>query len=143
MADLLHKVLRAHQSEPAMFEFVKRQVALLNASRVDLGVFALRFVIQLSGPLGVEPILEGFGAGRSVFDVLEGQFVDEPPAHAAYWQGPQAGLFARSAVAEHPGALSRSERRQLLDLWLQYLRVHHEGMARVESHYILAEVFGG
>ena len=141
MADVLHKVLRSHQSEPELFAFVSSRVQWLNGANEGLALLPIQFVHALCKPLGVEPILGTYSNERRVFDLLDGQFVAAVPEHTAYWSGDDAELFAAGRQAGFLQQLRREQRRRLLELWLQYLRIHHEGMGQLQSHKILSEVF--
>lgn len=138
ITEVLSKTLREEEPNPEVFDFLSRSVKSLDQVQDGLGDFHLRFLAQLTRLLG-------FGPGNvwsdrnAFFDLEEGMFVADPPAHYHVVQNEDASTFSK-LFSEARDSLPRPQRQRLLEQLLNYYKLHVEGFGNVRSYSILQSV---
>ncbi len=135
--EILNKVARESTEEEALFQitvaFMHRIEEGENISNVPLD-----FVRSVCQCLGVEPdVYSGEGA---YFDLLEGHLVDSPPFHTTFLSQDETSQFVHY-FQEPKATYSRSQRRDLLRNYLQYMKIHIEHFGDIKSLEVLRALF--
>src|SRR5580704_9124579 len=81
MVELLQKCLKQPEPNPELFYFIEDSFLHLDASEGRiLANFPLFFILHLAGFFGFR-IQDTYSEKNAILDLLEGQFVPEPPHH--------------------------------------------------------------
>ncbi len=150
--ELLYKCLKQPETNEALFAFCEDAFKMLDtASNTVAANFPLFFSLQLSYFFGFRPQqLSQEGTANEVntgcwFDLKEGYFSNQPPAHAQYIEGELAILTSELLKVMHPVelesfALHHDTRRQLLQYYQEYYSLHVQDFGQMKTMKILSEV---
>ena len=107
-------------------------------------LFHICFLYNLGMFIGIEPDVATYVPGRN-FDLLNGVFVDGIPPHDHFVGGEDAeSLRKLSRITYgnmHLFRFSRVQRNRLVDLMLDYYRLHNSAIGELRSPAILASLF--
>lgn len=147
LAEFLYHALRGeHQSDIALFDYMKHSLLWLDAADEGYANYHLAFLIHLSRFLGV-------GLPRSIpqkakgrfFDLREGEFCDVPPLHQEFLRPEEASrihaLLRMDYQNMHLFRLSHTERNRCLDVILAYYRLHLPAFPELKSLSVLQTLF--
>lgn len=73
LVDVLRQCLQTDQSDPELFSFVESKIISLNKEE-DLSLFVIRFLLEFSEHMGIEPSLET--ENKKYFYLQDGEFTD-------------------------------------------------------------------
>ncbi|MFD2598493.1 DNA repair protein RecO [Sphingobacterium corticis] len=139
--EVLYKVLRHQEADAAVFSFVADSIQWLDQTTAKLGNFHLVFLINLSRYLGFYPIQ----SDKPYLDLAEGIFTNIMPTHAHVLVEPNTSMFRALMQCTYENmsnvALSKQDRRYLLEKTLDLYRLHTENFGEVRSLEILEEIF--
>jgi len=144
LGEVLTSVLREESPNIALFDFLENSIIYFDNCSENYANFHLAFLAGLSSYLGFEPGKAGTQDNK-YFDMLNGNFIQYPPAHGNY-AGPEisyilAKLFSSSweniAKIQLTGAL----RNEILETLMKYFSTHLPGLRRINSLIVLKEVF--
>ncbi len=141
--EVLLRTVREESADPAMFQFIHDALSVLD-EETDLGHYPIGFLCGLCRQHGFAPELPEGPAGW--FDMMDGQFIDNEPAHPHAFSGDLVPLFTQ--LLETPlssvGSVSASaaQRRALLAKLLHYFRLHVDGFGELRSPAVLQAVLG-
>jgi DNA repair protein RecO (recombination protein O) len=113
-------------------------VSLDEAAEADNN-FHLVFLLGLSKYLGFFPA-SGSKNGDEYFDLKEGEFTGELPAHSHFISQPRSSMMKRLLNGETEARISRADRNFLLEKILLYYRLHLHDFKKINSHHVLHEV---
>lgn len=145
LSEMLLYVVRSEEVGEAMFDFVERGLEWFDTAPVGRATanFHIVFLLRLSLFLGITPNLDE--CELPYFDLMAGEFAATAPSHAYYIYGAEATAFAQlmrmNFGTMHLFALSREQRGRILELVLQYYRLHLPSMPEPRSLDVLREVF--
>lgn len=144
LSEFLGYATRDEQQNKPLFLYIERSLEWLDAAKRNFANFHLVFLIHLSGFIGFFPNLDNFTEG-CYFDLREGRFVTSVPLHSDFLQPLQtfrlAGLMRMNFDNMHLFRMSRVQRQQILDVILQYYRLHIPQMPELRSVAVLQELF--
>lgn len=141
--EVLYKVLREESADADMFAFMNEALEAMDTAP-DVRNFPLVFLLGLCAQLGFLPAppLHAFEG----FDLLEGEFVGVSRPHGHTMGPPLSTLLAHLLPIRfdtmHLPAIPASQRRELLDHMLLYLRMHVPGSGELRSPAILHQALG-
>lgn len=142
--EVLYKSIREEgSSDPALFEFIRNSLEILEHSDMVSVNFHLLFLAKLSRFMGFYP-RGSHSAQTPWFDLREGSFMPSEPLHPEYLSGSYSKLF--SALLEHDFEtvssldINNEDRRKLLNILVEYYRLHINSMAEIKSHHVLEEI---
>lgn len=142
MAEICRKSIHAGEENPELFDFLLDNLRWLDATPEPIANLHLHFLLHLSGFLGFQPQDEP--DGESFLDLKEGVFGPVPPPHALYLEPGQAmpllQLLHLPLEQCHTLALTRPERKALLQGLLQFYQLHVPGFEAVNTPDILEMV---
>ena len=143
LSEVLYSVIREEDVNRKLFSFIETSVISLDEMKEGISNFHLWFLISLSAFTGIGPTPTS--DEECFFDMMNGQFVMNPPLHPDYLEPSPAGIlnrFLRSG-SEQIGSIKMSgeERTVLLDQVIRYYNLHLPGMRRIRSLQVLNDVF--
>lgn len=142
MAEICRKSIHAGDENPELFEFLLDNLRWLDTTTQPLANLHLHFLLHLPAYLGFQPQYEQ--DGEVFFDLKEGVFSPVPPLHTLYLEPQQAmpllDLLHTPLEQCHEIALTRPERKALLQGLLQFYQLHVPGFVEVNTPDILEMV---
>ncbi|MDD4490222.1 MAG: DNA repair protein RecO [Paludibacter sp.] len=142
-AELLYKTLKQPESEKHIFDFLEQTVLLLEQNETQIANFHLIFMIKLSGYLGFEPNQEEKNA--QYFDLMNGIFLTYKPLHSHFLSVEMSALFNSllylSFESGNTLVLSREKRNELLNVLIEYYKLHVPEFYGLNSVSVLHEIF--
>lgn len=144
IAELLFNVLNQQQEELQLFDFLSNALQFLNESEEGTANFHLVLMCRLTRFLGFEPDISKTDA--LFFDLLNGGFSATTPLHPHIVKPGLLNAFTSLVKCSFSDMssleLSRQSRNELLDILLEYYRLHLSGFHTLQSKAILHELFG-
>lgn len=141
--EVLYKVLKHQQPDSHLFHFIHESILWLDQTQQPVSNFHLCFLMKLSKYLGYLPTLTS--EKMPYFDLAEGIFTKNLPAHTYVLQEPHTTLFyeiLRSSHDEsHSFQMKHEDRIYLLRQIINFYRLHTENFGTVNSLEILEEIF--
>lgn len=142
VSELLTKTLTEQEQNEAMYDFIVRSLHWLDLVEQDYANFPLFFTLELTRYLGFYP-QNNYEAGFC-FDMIEGLFAHDYPLHPYYYDVEDAQLLSRLLNVGIDEACSLplliSQRRELLDGLIVFMRLHAPVMKDFHSHEVLKTV---
>lgn len=144
IAEILYKTLREEETNTSLFEFLTNSFQVLDISEQGFANFHPVFLMNLSKHLGFYP-LNNFSEEKSIFDMKNGKFVEADPGHPATLKPPHSRHIATLQTLNYDNmsslSLNGSQRNRLLEILIDYFRIHIESMGEVKSIKVLHSVF--
>jgi DNA repair protein RecO (recombination protein O) len=142
-AELLHRTVREEERNEQLYDYISKSVQLLDLSVEGAADFHLLFMMNLTKYLGFYP-LENESGDKSVFDLVNGIYIDGAPSHFNYLDVAESRLFelVSRATFEQLGNLSLNgdKRKIILNTLLRYYEAHVPSMQKMQSHEVLSIV---
>ena len=142
VSELLSKTITEQEQNEALYDFIVSSLQWLDLVEQDYAIFPLFFTLELTRHLGFYP-KSNHQAGFC-FDMMEGAFAHDYPLHPYYFDAESATLLAQFLGAginescRQP--LRVSQRRDLLDGLIVFMRLHAPVMKDFHSHEVLKSV---
>ena len=142
VSELLSKTITEQEQNEGLFDFIVSSLQWLDLVEQDYASFPLFFTLELTRHLGFYPKTNhqsGF-----CFDMMEGTFAHDYPLHPYYFDAETAALLAGllnvgiDEASRRP--LRLSQRRELLDGLIVFMRLHAPVMKDFHSHEVLKTV---
>lgn len=142
VSELLSKTITEQEQNEALYDFIVSSLQWLDLVEHDYAIFPLFFTLELSRYLGFYPKSNhqpGF-----CFDMMEGAFAHDYPLHPYYFDAELSALLAGllnvgiDEASRRP--LRLSQRRELLDGLIIFMRLHAPVMRDFHSHEVLKTV---
>lgn len=144
LADFLYHSLRGEGVNVELFGFLTNSLAWLDESDGHVSEFHLLLMVRMTRFLGILPGTDGYGRGR-VYDMKSASFTSVLPEHGQYLEAGYAAwipLMLRLDYSQmHLLRIGRNERRHMLEVILQYYRLHVPAFGELQSVDILRELF--
>ncbi len=137
LVDVLNRVLTEGDSHQSLYDFIRKTFIHLDTSKTIEPDYHLRFLVQLTKYLGIQPSLDRQG---QYFDLRNGVFVDERPSHEAYLREAEAELFRALLEGDRGRRFSKAERRWLYEMLMDYYTMHVSHFQRPKSVEILRQI---
>ena len=140
--ELLSKTIIEQEQNEVMFDFIVRSLLWLDLVEQDYANFPLFFTLELTRHLGFYP--KANHETGYCFDMMEGSFAHDLPVHPYYFDNENAQLLAQMLNVSIDEAcrmpLRVSQRRELLDGLIVFMRLHAPVMNDFHSHEVLKTV---
>lgn len=142
LAELLSHTLTQQERNDELYQFIFQSVTWLDLVESGYANFPLYFTLELSRFLGFYPKANYQPA--MLFDMMEGQFVDNQPPHPYYFEQENSEMLSRllncgintlSSIV-----MTGAQRNTLLDGILTFMRLHAPMLKGLQSHEILKEI---
>ncbi len=138
---------RSEQSNPSLYLFIENSVRWLDACEHGFANFHIIYMLHLTRFIGFYPNLDSDtdDAEPVCFDMRAGCFVSNVPAHQDFLGHDEAAkirlLMRLNYTTMRLLSLSRSERNRIVDVILQYYRLHQPGFPEMKSLPVLSQLF--
>lgn len=143
LAELLFKILKQQESDPALFDFLESAILFLDHSQDNIGDFHLILMIKLTKFLGFAPNLDK--AEGKYFDLMNGNLLFTRPLHEKFLDSRETELFIKlwNCQFDTEGGLQvrRSEKQNLLNLMIKYYSLHIPDFYGLKSLQVMQELF--
>lgn len=142
VSELLSKTITEQEQNEGLFDFIVSSLQWLDLVEQDYASFPLFFTLELTRHLGFYP--KANHQAGFCFDMMEGAFAHDYPLHPYYLDADTAALLASllnvgiDEASRRP--LRLSQRRELLDGLIVFMRLHAPVMKDFHSHEVLKTV---
>ena len=141
--ELLYKLLFQYGEDKSLFHFLKNSLLELDAETSDFADIHLRFMVKLSHHLGFFPE-QNHSEKNAHFNLLESAFQPYFFDNGDFLSK-DASLYLSQLMKSVHNEVSvplphKVIRTELLHLLVKYFELHHEGIRRIESIDILAQL---
>jgi DNA repair protein RecO (recombination protein O) len=140
ISEILRSVLKEEEGNADLYQFIETSLIWLD-THDKIANFHLLFLLTLTKYLGFYP---DQSLQTDVFDMQEGKFVNKSN-HQYAIKKPQIFYFKRLLGTNFDALpnmrLSSGQRRELLDLLIQYISLHLQTFKKPNSLRILTELF--
>ncbi len=140
--ELLCKTLTMREQNEPLYDFTAKSLLWLDLAHQDYANFPLFFTLELTRHLGFYPTANH--SSGCCFDMMEGSFTHNLPLHPYYYKPENAMLLSQLLNVGIDEAcrlpLRVSQRRELLDGLIVFLRLHAPVMDDFHSHEVLKTV---
>lgn len=144
LAEILNRCIREEEPNPELFDFIFHALAYLDLAESGVSNFHIWFLFRLTQFLGIFPNADDAATG-TFFDLQKAQFVFREPMHGQFADKRITALFSQlfSIDLNSLGKLNYtpSDRNALLEMLLNFYRVHFDHLAEIKSLEVLKEVF--
>lgn len=142
ISELLTKTITEQEQNEALYDFIVRSLQWLDLVEQDYANFPLFFTLELTRHLGFYP--KDNHAHGFCFDMMEGSFAHDYPLHPYYFDAETAAMLSKMLNTGIDEAcripLRVSQRRELLDGLITFMRLHAPVMNDFRSHEVLKTV---
>ena len=142
VSELLSKTLTEQEQNEPLYDFIARSLLWLDLVEQDYANFPLFFTLELTRHLGFYP--KANHETGYCFDMMEGSFAHDLPVHPYYFDKENAQLLSQMLNVSIDEAcrmpLRVSQRRELLDGLIVFMRLHAPVMNDFHSHEVLKTV---
>ncbi len=143
LAEILNKVLREEESNPALFQFLFYSIQVLDLIHEGVANFYLIFLVQLSRFLGFGPT-NNFSKESVYYDLMAGVFVPAIPSHPHYLNKEESSVFSALLDMTYENTseihIDQTIRNVLPDRLVEYFSLHLGSKIGSKSLDILREV---
>lgn len=144
LAEILNKCIREEEPNQELFNFIYHSLTFLDLTDSGINNFHLWFLFQLTRFLGIFPSGEN-STVSSFFDLRKAQFVSHEPAHGQFADKQVTALFSRLFNIEPRSfenlKYNQAERNFVLEMILEFYRIHFDHLGEIRSLEVLKEVF--
>ena len=144
ISEFLYHSLYGEQSNEQMFDYISDSLQWFDSSPSPAANFHLVFMMRLSRFLGFYPNLDDYVPG-CVFDLRNGCFSSLSPLHSDYLSSAEASLMSLMMRMNYPSMhlfkFTRAQRNRLLDVIVQYYRLHIPGFPDMKSLEVLRNLY--
>lgn len=144
ISEFLYHSLYGEQANEPMFDYISDSLLWFDGSPSPTANFHLVFMMRLSLFLGFYPNLDDFVPG-CVFDLRSGSFSSVAPLYSDYLlpdEASQMSLMMRMNYSTmHLFKFTRAQRNRLLDVIVQYYRLHIPGFPEMKSLDVLRNIY--
>lgn len=141
--EILYKVLKHQHIDPQLFHFIFQSILWLEQTDLPIQNFHLCFLMKLSRFLGYLPSVST--KPKPYFNLVEGRFIDNLPAHSYILQEPHTTLFHNILNSRYEDcnhiAIKHADRIYILEQIINFYRLHTNNFGAVNSLEILEEIF--
>jgi len=147
MNELIYKSIREEEPNQELFDFLFDTCIDLDSTKSNITFFPLFFSLKLTKFLGFIPHVDN-SPGKEIFNLKDGIFQENPPAHRYYLRPPLSTLL-KELVSSIQTSLQESTltveqktetlkaRNELLENILLYYKLHLPDFRGIRSHQIL------
>lgn len=144
ISELLAHVIQEPEGNAYLFSYIEQSVKLLEELPGRIANFHICFLYHLGAHLGIQPNIESYRSGYW-FDMTDGVFVPAAVRGHALLQPQEAQVihllsrmtFSNMSVFR----FNREERNRMLDVIINYYRLHNAAIGTLRSPDILKQLF--
>lgn len=143
LGEFLFHSLRGEGENAALFAFLENSLRWFDEAEEGVADFHLQLMLRLTRFLGILPGTEGCG-GRKVYDLKGACYASVIPAHGQYLAADEARwlpvLLGLDYGRMRRLGMTAAKRRRMLEVLLQYYRLHVPAFGELQGLDILREV---
>lgn len=144
ISEILYKTVREEEPNQPLFDFLFHTILYLDAAEGDIANFHLVFLLQLTRFLGFFP-RNDFSGNHNRFNVLNGYFVTEIDTDIHTYSDRLSEklhlLLTLNYESSSQVNMNRTERMELLEMLINFYRLHLHGHLNIQSLQVLKELF--
>lgn len=144
LAEILNKCIREEEANPGLFDFIFNSLTFLDLTDSGISNFHIWFLFQLTHFLGIFPMGDNSRLG-TFFDLQKAQFVFHEPVHGQFADKQVTALFSKLFDVDLKSfdklSYTHAERNLLLEMLLNFYRIHFDHLGEIRSLDVLKEVF--
>lgn len=144
LAEVLYKTLQEEEFNESIFDYLINSFKFLDLNNEFSPNFHLVFLLNLSKHLGIYPNFNSFQE-NSFFDLKEGDFKLLMPYHLNHIDQNLSAIFYKLSGINIMNIdriiISGKERKELLEVLVNYYILHHDNITKLNSYDVLKEVF--
>ena len=144
LSEVMVYATRCEQVNHALFGFVLRSLAWLDASEGEISNFHILFLMKVSSFLGFAPDLSKDNE-HQWFDLKEGCFVSSVPSHHFYLSPSDSLHLIQMASlgyqTMHLYTMNRQQRSHCIEVILEYYKLHVPNFPELKSLPVLKALF--
>lgn len=145
LGEMLWHSLRGEQQNIPLFNYLHSSIEWLDVTDGSVANFHLVFLTHLTPFLGIQPNLEGY-TPHAYFDLQDGCFTTAAPLHRHFVTSDNTLFLLHLPRFTYPTMhlmrMNRTERQRVLNLIVEYYRLHMPDFPEPKSLTVLNEVFG-
>ena len=147
MVELLMKTIKQPETNAELFYFIEDAFQHLDeATPAVVANFAVFFALHLPSFFGFR-MNDDYSEKNNIMDLMEGNFVEERPAHAHYLEGQNSFMTSQFLKILQPEELeqlklNREFRRNLLLACQHFYALHIQDFGTMKTLPVLQEVLG-
>jgi DNA repair protein RecO (recombination protein O) len=141
LGDFLHKIIHSQEAHEQLYTYIHTNIAELNSTQEYVGDFHIKFLLRLMPFFGIQP--QAIANQNNVFfDMQAGCFVQIQNEHCVNREKSFYMQVALQAIEKNMSiSLQKKERFALLELILEYYRIHVHACKPFQSLQILQSIF--
>lgn len=144
ISEFLYRLLKETASEPPLFDFLVNSFSLFDETKENISDFHIPFLISLLTFTGIKPDTKGYKEGY-VFDFESGIFLPEFEAKGPVLRNEEAAAAVWISRINFLNMkrlrFTNANRRQIINVLLNYFSYHFPGLGELKSPDILREIF--
>lgn len=144
MSELLWHTIQEQEQNMVLYSFIKSSILRLEQQRESVANFHICFLYRLGQFIGIQPDIDSYHDGYW-FNMNEGVFTQSPHAGMKSLPPDRAKvlpLLSRMTWDNmHRFKFSREQRNEILDMILNYYRMHHSTLGTLRSPEVLRQLF--
>lgn len=144
VSEFLYYALREESVNPQLFEFIADSLMWLDETTSSFANFHLVFLIRISRFLGFYPNVSDYRKGYW-FDLRNACFVASQPNHHEYLAPDEARpvqtIMRMNYANSHLFKMNRRERKRLLEVIIDFYRIHIPSFPELKSLDILTDIY--
>lgn len=144
ITEFLNRYLKESAPDPLTFDFIARALEKFDSAVAGVANFHIAFLIKFMEPAGISPDISGIEEG-DWFDLREGTPTADKPLHNDLLTPAQTSLLPKIMRMNfdnmHCFKFSAAERRECLNIILNYYAMFFPGVNNLKSSQILTELF--
>lgn len=140
--EILYQVIREEEPNPDLFQFLYQAIQLLDNKEKNLASFHFIFLIQLTRFLGFFP-RNNYSDTHHTFNLSEGEFSSMSLPGNYFAPSPYGRLLSQIMELQPDASYSIPSpvRNSLLEIILNYYKLHVPGMKDIKSLDVLKSIF--
>lgn len=144
VAEFLYYALRSEQRNELLYDYLENSIMWLDGQQDRFANFHLVFLMRLTRFLGFYPNLDDYDTG-DYFDLRESEFIKNPPIHRDFLHPDEAQKVQLMMRMDYPTMhlfrMSHEERNRLLEVSLNYYRLHLPDFPEMKSIDVLKALY--
>lgn len=144
MSELLSHTIQEQEQNMVLYSYLRNSIQRLEDTQGSVANFHICFLYQLGAFIGIQPDVDSYREGYW-FNMADGVFTPSPrpggksipPAQARVLQ-----LLSRMTWDNmHHFKFTREQRNEMLEMMLNYYRLHHSTLGTLRSPEVLKQLF--
>lgn len=143
LSEILYKCLKEEEPNAGLFDFIYNSLSYLDLSDRGISNFHIWFLFKLTQFLGIYPSSD-HALVSNYFDLQKAQFVSHEPVHGQFADKHVTSLLVRLFEVDQTTLeqleFNHNDRRLVLEMLLEYYRIHFDNLGEIRSLSVLKEV---